>query len=710
MERFSLCSIRLFSVLVWDTDGTELGTMDVTAAQEINTVATSRHFLEEFYFRVDRMSPGVAGAGVTVAANTTCNYLSGCSDNGQDPWVGAMPLPPVGTWVEGTVERSWTGANRDDSIFMLWSLTFTKANGKSSTVEWGGIDYEVRCDDQISSWAGCVIRSFRPTLVIDGTQLPAARDYIARVQATLSSHPGWAGKGEPLHREADSEIQRQNRLKVCDNTWIKEDRFGGKVTPHADSIECDEWPFAATKESGGQQGIQSGTECQQWTIWSGGVGVGWPAKNYAVHAYGARSGTAQCARASMPRSDNGGAGTALSNFYQNQRVLGGEAFWVDAGAATVLGDPGPTKPVSRAMCNLKSPSVSGIVRKAAPENTFLDYARTTPDGWTGGDSTYSVKLPNGRNLWMFSDTFLGPLNPDGTRPTSARLINSSFVLQDGPNLSTIHGGTAVAPQALVPPVSDGWYWLGDGKITQRAGNNHLQVIFQQYHRYGPGGWDWGWKRSVLATFSLSDLSKPQSIVPIPSAAGITWGSGILPSTDSGDGYTYIYGVADAPVRKSMRIARVHGSDLDSRWEFLDPANSRWVLDERQTSNALTGISNEYSVTPWNGSFLLLTQDSNEAFSAKVYAYTSCDPSGTFKNPVEVFRMPETSLFGTYQDMNVYAYNAHMHGALTRDGGNTFTFSYNVNSMDNSIAPGGAHYRDPSIYKPRWVSFTATPAP
>ena len=29
------------------------------------------------------------------------------------------------------------------------------------------------------------------------------------------------------------------------------------------------------------------------------------------------------------------------------------------------------------------------------------------DDWTGGDGTHSVRLPDGRVLWLFSDTYLG---------------------------------------------------------------------------------------------------------------------------------------------------------------------------------------------------------------------------------------------------------------------------------------------------------------
>ncbi|MEZ0161942.1 hypothetical protein AB8850_29700, partial [Streptomyces griseorubens] len=87
----------------------------------------------------------------------------------------------------------------------------------------------------------------------------------------------------------------------------------------------------------------------------------------------------------------------------------------------------------------------------APEprltSTFARYgdddART--DDWTGGDGTHSVRLPDGRLLWLFSDTFLGrvhrPPNPAGEpyawRDGTAPLVrNSAVVMRDGRPEST----------------------------------------------------------------------------------------------------------------------------------------------------------------------------------------------------------------------------------------------------------------------------------
>jgi hypothetical protein len=358
-----------------------------------------------------------------------------------------------------------------------------------------------------------------------------------------------------------------------------------------------------------------------------------------------------------------------------------------------------TLPLKERQCGLRAPNVTSLHLNVAPETTFNTYAASTPNGWTGGDSTYSVKLPDGRIIWLFSDTWLGPLNSNGTRPTTAPLVNNTFVVQNGNSLTTYHGGTAGAPRPIMGPTSTTtWYWIGDGHLS----GGKLQAVYQEYLKFGPGSWDFRFNKNVVADFDLSNLHAPVKVSSLPSASGVAWGSALLPASRSGDGYTYIYGVDDSPINKQMRVARVKGDDIGSgTWQYYTPWG--WTFREQNARNTLTGIANEYSVTPWNGQFLLLSQDSTEAFSGRIMGYTSCSPFGLFTNRTEIYRMPEPGPYGSYWDGDIIAYNAHVHASLS--SGNTFVASYNVNSMDTTVGSGGDHYRDPGIYRPRFFRFT-----
>ncbi|MFY0628720.1 MAG: DUF5005 domain-containing protein, partial [Reichenbachiella sp.] len=41
------------------------------------------------------------------------------------------------------------------------------------------------------------------------------------------------------------------------------------------------------------------------------------------------------------------------------------------------------------------------------DKEFDDFFTRRKPGFTGGDGTYSVNLPNGTNIWIFGDTFIG---------------------------------------------------------------------------------------------------------------------------------------------------------------------------------------------------------------------------------------------------------------------------------------------------------------
>lgn len=330
---------------------------------------------------------------------------------------------------------------------------------------------------------------------------------------------------------------------------------------------------------------------------------------------------------------------------------------------------------------------------AAPESLLNAYSNTGK-GWTGGDSTYSVELPGGRTAWVFSDTFLGPVNPDGSRATTTPFINNSFIVQRGNSLETVTGGTATEPTALVPPPVNGWYWLGAAD-TSRGGRN-VDVVALRFERTGTGPWDWRWASNYLARFDTKTL-KLQKLFPLPSTANVQWSAWRLRQ----GGYTYVYGVEDLGASKYQHVARVKGDDLIAApWQYW--TGTGWSSDEKASARVLEGVANEHSVTRWGDGYLLVTHDTTELFSQKVLGYFSCSPTGPFVKPVELYRTPETGAAGSYGDADIITYNSHDHPDQRL--GSTLLLSYNVNSLD----PNTDLYADVSIYRPRFVGVTLTP--
>src|SRR4051794_32017888 len=64
---------------------------------------------------------------------------------------------------------------------------------------------------------------------------------------------------------------------------------------------------------------------------------------------------------------------------------------------------------------------TGGMTAAAVASMFNTYG-DAGNHWTGADSTVSVPLPDGRNAWLFSDTFLGTVNADGSRPRTTPMV------------------------------------------------------------------------------------------------------------------------------------------------------------------------------------------------------------------------------------------------------------------------------------------------
>ncbi|MFL9659562.1 hypothetical protein ACJ7VE_38380 [Streptomyces sp. PB17] len=334
VTRVSICQKKVFVVTLIDTNtGEPLGTAYLTTAQEINTrevdgkpLPLPGSFHEDLWMQVQAAS-GVLAAGFTVEIDSDCAPTSQC-DQSEGPWTGPQPVTVLSV-LEGTWNRVWKEPVGNATMSLEYTITIGAAGKKAST-SWGVSEsnaWEVRCDKQVGVAIGCIVPAFIPTYAVNYEKYPAASDYIADAQAYIKTHPGRMnsdGTGNPLHREASALWAEANRQRVCDSrTFRAEDFFNGKY-----QIQCDEYPFARSKESGGRLGIRTGAECAQFAAFPGYADAE-PRRNHTMFSRYA-NGPANCARASMPKADNEGVGGDLGRFFVSQRVLDYDPYWVDA--------------------------------------------------------------------------------------------------------------------------------------------------------------------------------------------------------------------------------------------------------------------------------------------------------------------------------------------------------------------------------------------
>ncbi|WP_172894457.1 phospholipase A2 [Micromonospora purpureochromogenes] len=315
--------------------------------------------------------------------------------------------------------------------------------------------------------------------------------------------------------------------------------------------------------------------------------------------------------------------------------------------------------------------------------TFNDYGNAGGH-WTGGDSTASVPLPDGRTAWLFSDTFLGTVNADGSRPTGTPLVNNTIVVQSGTSLvDTLHGGTSTAPQALVKPSqTDEYFWVADGTVE----NGALKVLYNRYRRSGTGNLDFEITGTSLATFALPGLTLT-GVTDLPLSNTVAWGSAILE-----DGaYTYVYGSESSDGLRFAKIARVPSGGLGGAWQFW--TGFGWSATESSAARVLSGVGTAYGVQKVGNEYVLLTHENNLIFDAQYLTYTAPSPTGPFNTPQYVFTAPEQ-----VPGEPIVSYDARLHPHLAPTG--KLLVSYNVNTLDDART-----YADASIYRPRFVEVT-----
>jgi len=301
---------------------------------------------------------------------------------------------------------------------------------------------------------------------------------------------------------------------------------------------------------------------------------------------------------------------------------------------------------------------------------------TRTDDWTGADGAYSIPLPGGDVAWSFSDTFLGQVGADGSRPGDAPLINNDLVVQRANRLvATIHGGTTSAPSSLVTTSDASWYWMGDGTVEGQA----LRVFLPKYTRTGPGPWDWEWSGTDIGSFPLSGGAP--TITPAPSSGQVTWGAAILELP----GWTYVYGVEDLGLDKYLHVARAPQGGLLGPWQFW--TGTGWSTDPGSSARLLDHVDDGFGVMRVGSTYVLVTLDTAVPFSGQIVLYTSCSSVGPWGGETNVYATPENQ-------WPTFTYGVHAHPEFGTTGG--VLISYDVNSSWSAV------HQDVELYRPRFL--------
>src|SRR4051812_6166597 len=171
--------------------------------------------------------------------------------------------------------------------------------------------------------------------------------------------------------------------------------------------------------------------------------------------------------------------------------------WLAGAAGLIVLGALATGLLHRDRSEVADPPLSPPPTLAAAELTAMFERYGDSSGaWSGADNTASVALPDGRVVWLFSDTYLGRVDAGHTRPRDTPFIRNTIVVQQGGQaVRTLHGGTDAHPAALVTPTQAGqYYWAQAGFVA----GDKLHVFYNRYRTVGTGLWDFTLTGTALA--------------------------------------------------------------------------------------------------------------------------------------------------------------------------------------------------------------------
>lgn len=196
---------------------------------------------------------------------------------------------------------------------------------------------QVRCDTVFSTTGGCVFVNYAPTYTFNAGRYPQAAAHAWLLQHKAPNHPGLRSANKPLYYlpGGKSDEDDENRDVICDEKgWAATNGDSSALNSATDRLNCDEFAFNATYNSGGLAAssgglnpVYSGSECLQTYATKAGDG--------AIHLYNiggyAPLWTEVCGRSSISGQQNSGSMSQFGGFIKNMRLMGKDAYWLDTG-------------------------------------------------------------------------------------------------------------------------------------------------------------------------------------------------------------------------------------------------------------------------------------------------------------------------------------------------------------------------------------------
>jgi hypothetical protein len=331
---------------------------------------------------------------------------------------------------------------------------------------------------------------------------------------------------------------------------------------------------------------------------------------------------------------------------------------------------------SDASNNLATPITS--VKASYWDSVFTRYG----GGWTGGDQAVSYKLPDGRFLWLFGDSFVDTVYPNRKRPITG-FIHNTMVTMDaaGGNFTTYKKGTAKNPQPYFQATGKSYYW--PVFTFMNTAKTQVYVFLDKIKpTSGTGSFAFKVTGVDVAILNYPDLTI-QQITPFSTGDFINWAGAAM---ENDDDYIYLYGTESTQYNKFIHIARTPKATPLSNVTYFDGTN--WVNDPLLSKRMQGGVSESFSFFKNQGKYYLVSQEN--LLGPNIYIWDAQSPTGPFTRKRLIYTTPQ--LAGT---VPLWTYNASAHIELNQN--NQLLVGYCANSQTSA-----GLYSNADSYRPYFV--------
>lgn len=310
------------------------------------------------------------------------------------------------------------------------------------------------------------------------------------------------------------------------------------------------------------------------------------------------------------------------------------------------------------------------------DSTFTGYFRLNSGGWTAGDGTISVPLPDGRVIWLFGDSYLADVDTSNNTLPCLFQVRNCMMVQDSVDHSkfkTIIDSTQTGVNRTtfkLRPNDTTLFWPGHGYVwrdtvylfLERYSNSDMGLYYGEY----------------IAKLHFPELHLI-GIYPVQLNTDYFYGRAVIPDTSAQ--MLYIYGNILNWIIWQPVLARCNINHVQGPWEYFNGSGWSASITESQIISD-SAVSPGFSVFIRNNKYFLVTQQNGYltcGLGREIYSYESSDPQGPFVNRKLLYT--EESKFN---NRYLLTYNAQAHPFFTQN--DELLIGYNVNDRVDTLPP------------------------